>query len=177
MLNKEFYSEDILKTALSLLGFTKGEWKPCQDIDCKNCKFDRLKQNCISLKEEFLKQETQVNQLGFTLQDKNENFISTEDSNISDILNTKRILIVSLKGYKTYLSYLHKIIEDGYLFSPFDEINEEGIFYYNEEENKFDKVIETKKTLQEFLDKANEGDTLVIKKTKDGYIIKASEKK
>ena len=54
MLNKEFYSEEILKKALPLLGFINEAQISCHNMSCKNCKFNRLVQNCVSLKEEFL---------------------------------------------------------------------------------------------------------------------------
>lgn len=151
MLNKEFYLEDILKAALPLLGFEKGDWKSCRDMNCKDCKFCKLMKSCTTLKEEFLEQKVEVNQLGFTLQDENGDFIPIDDSNIFKILNTKRILIVSLKGYKSYLSHLHETVINTSVLSPFDEINETGIFYYNEKENKFEKIIETRNLIKEFL--------------------------
>lgn len=138
-------------------------------MSCKNCKFNRLIQSCVSLKEEFLKQKIQVSQLGFTLQDENGNFIS-EDDNIFKILNTKRILIVSLKGYKSYLSYLHKITVNDCVLSPFDEINEKGIFYYNEKENKFEKAY----TYNEYLEtiaKATIDTEFKIIRTEVGYFL------
>jgi len=169
MLNKEFYSEEILKKALPLLGFVNGEWTSCHSMSCKNCKFNRLIQSCVSLKEEFLKQKTQVSQLGFTLQDENGNFIS-EDDNIFKILNTKRILIVSLKGYKSYLSYLHKILINDSVLSPFDKINEKGIFYYNEKENKFEKAYTYNECL-ETIAKAAIDTKFKIIRTEAGYFL------